>query len=387
MKRFVAMLICAALLLSGCNTIGDGFFVSVTPHQQQGAQEGEQAVSASNYSQLLSALKQMISAGTENLIISVARYVQDSVDSAMRLAIKEVTTSDPVAAYAVESITYEVGASSGQPAVAVEVTYLHDKTEIRKIRNVKDSEEAKGYIANALDQCATGIVLYLEEYSEADFAQMAEDYADENPKKVMEMPQVTVNVYPEAGKSRIVELRFAYQTSRDVLRSMQSQVSSVFDSAAIYVSGYNGDMEKYQQLYAFLMEFLVEGDYQLETSITPSYSLLRHGVGDAKAFATVYAAMCREAELECKVVSGTKDGAPWYWNMVRVDGTYYHVDLNRCSALGGYQQWTDLDMNGYVWDYFAYPESVVPTIPETTAPAETTQTLPTEGSTDPTEEK
>ena len=40
-------------------------------------------------------------------------------------------------------------------------------------------------------------------------------------------------------------------------------------------------------------------DYRIETSITPAYSLLRHGVGDSRAFAVVYAAMCQQAGLEC----------------------------------------------------------------------------------------
>ena len=37
-------------------------------------------------------------------------------------------------------------------------------------------------------------------------------------------------------------------------------------------------------------------------------------------------------------------------------GHYYHVDLLRCSELGGYREFTDQEMSGYVWDYTAYPE-------------------------------
>lgn len=385
MKRFAGLLLCVALLLSGCSAWGDGFFASVTPHRQQGVQTWEESVTVDNYPQLCYVLKQMVASGTESAIISVVRYDQDAISDGLLQATQEVKTTDPIAAYAVEDITYELGTNNGQPAAAIQIRYTHTKTEIRKIRSVQNMDAAKSAIGQALEQCVTGVVLYVESYSDGDFAQMAEDYADENPQIVMETPQITVNVYPETGESRVVELRFAYQTSRDVLRSMQTQVSSVFDSAAIYVGGYSEEQEKYRQLYAFLMEFLVEGDYQLETSITPSYSLLRHGVGDAKAFATVYAAMCREAGLECSVVSGTKEGAPWYWNMVQVDGNYYHVDLNRCSAAGGYQQLIDAEMEGYVWDFFAYPESVAPTAPETTEPAETTPQDPSQQTTAPTE--
>ena len=111
--------------------------------------------------------------------------------------------------------------------------------------------------------------------------------------------------------------------------------------------------EKYEKIFAFLMERLEE--YQQETSLTPAYSLLLHGVGDTKAFAAVYSAICRSAKLECVVVTGTHSGEPWYWNIVCCDGVYYHVDLLKCKQLGRFMLETDGNMGGYVWDYSAYP--------------------------------
>ena len=68
-------------------------------------------------------------------------------------------------------------------------------------------------------------------------------------------------------------------------------------------------------------------------------------------------------------------------------GHYYHVDLLRCSELGGYREFTDQEMSGYVWDYTAYPEcpaaSAAPAA-ETGAARETEK--PTEAPTVPPEE-
>ena len=106
-------------------------------------------------------------------------------------------------------------------------------------------------------------------------------------------------------------------------------------------------------------------DYKFETSITPAYSLLCHGVGDGEAFATVYAAMCRQAGLDSRVVTGTRAGEPWWWIMVCDNGTYYHVDLLQCNAAGGFRELTDTEMEGYVWDYSAYePSAAAETEPE-----------------------
>ena len=129
----------------------------------------------------------------------------------------------------------------------------------------------------------------------------------------------------------------------------------MFDAAVLYVSGEGEDYQKYSQLYAFLMERF---EYKFETSITPAYSLLRHGVGDNRAFATIYAAMCRSAGLECLTVTGTRSGEPWTWNIVLDNGCYYHVDLLRSNLSGQFRELTDAQMHTYVWDYSAYPECI-----------------------------
>lgn len=369
MKRICLCVCIAALLLSGCSGIGSGHYHSVEQHEAQENQNSSQSVSVENFDQLCKALTELTRQATKNQVISFARYDQTKVDQDMRRAIWWVKTYDPITAYAVEKITYEKGASSGQTAVAVTISYVHDRAEIQKIKNAGSMKEAQQIISGVLNNCEAGVVLFLEEYEQADFVQMVEDYAFLYPQWVMEVPQVSATVYPESGTQRVVELKFIYQNSRDSLRQMQSQVSSVFASAELYVIGKGPSLEKYALLNSFLME---RYDYQLETSITPAYSLLHHGVGDARAFATVYAAMCEQTGVKCQVVTGTRWGEPWYWNLICVGDVYYHIDLLRCSQEGRFTPRTDVDMEGYVWDFSAYPESIAPPPPET-EPTESTQ--------------
>ena len=353
MKRIrLPLALALSLLLTGCGWL-DGSYLSVTPHQQQRQSTQTEVISASNYSELIEALETIIAEGTEMAAINVADYPASALERGVAMATDHVMAYDAVAAYAVKQINCELGASVGQPAVAVTIDYHHGRAEIQQIRKVRDSREAQKIVAEALEGFEPGIVLLVEEYEVRDYTQFVQDYAQENPQTVMETPQVTEAVYGSGG-SRVVELVFTYQNSRDSLRRMQTQVQPVFDSAVLYVSGDDADRQKYAQLYAFLMERF---DYKLETSITPAYSLLRHGVGDSRAFATVYAAMCRDAGLECLVVTGTHAGEPWTWNLVLDDGQYYHVDLLRCSESGGFREFPDAEMGEYVWDYSMYPAS------------------------------
>ena len=377
MKRVIICILAMCLILSGCSWM-DGSYLSVTPHRQPANDNPNSVIVVENYLELRRALEDMISSGTESCVISVGGIQEDQLVNSMEIAVRYLRATYPIGAYSVDTIQYELGTSGGVAAVAVEVTYLHSQAEIQKIRDVSDMEEAKGYIRAALANYDTGLVMMVGQYESLDLQQLAEDYAADFPGSVMETPVITEQTFPNAGTKRVVELKFTYQSSRDSLRSMKEQVQRVFESAALYVSHDAEDFQKYSQLYAFLMERF--SDYQIKTSITPAYSLLIHGVGDSKSFATVYSQMCRDAELTCVSVVGTRNGEPWFWNIVQVGGYYYHVDLLSCQSAGGFQLLTDEQMLHYVWDYSAYPECTgQPKAPagEETPPAESTdQTQP-----------
>ncbi len=351
-KGVTASVLALCLLLTGCSFWMNGHYASVEPYMGQNRKEEEGIVSVSSSQEMRKALEDMVSSAVESRTLSVQNMASETVGENIQRAIQNVLKNYPIAAYAVEDIVYEIGVTGGVSAVVVTVHYNHNRAEIRRIRQVEGVEAASELISAALDELEPGIVLSLQSYWGADFTQIVEDYALLRPDVVMEIPQVTVNTYPDKGSVRVVELKFTYQNSRDDLRSMQWYVQPRFESASLYVSGEETESEKFSRLYAFLMETT---QYTVETSITPAYSLLRHSVGDSKAFATVYAAMCRQAGLNCQVVTGTKEGEPWFWNIIQEDDAYYHVDLLQSYAAGAYQKLTDGDMGGYVWDYTAYP--------------------------------
>ncbi len=358
-KARIALVLAICLLLTGCGFSGEKY-ISVTPHREQRQNSQSEAATAENSLDLIRILEEMIQAGTEKGVIYIAGYPADTVDNGMEAARGYAMNTYPLGAYAVEDITYEVGTNGGLPAMAVDIVYRHSRVEIRRIREIEQMEQAQPLVAEALKKYDASLVMKVGMYFERDFQQMVRDFAEMNPEIVMEIPQVTAEIYG-TGADRLVELSFAYQTSRDALRSMQNRVRPVFEAAELYVSGDAAQFQKYSQLFAFLMERF---DYKVETSITPTYSLLHHGVGDSRAFATVYAAMCRRAGLECMVVTGTRSGEPWVWNIVRDNGHYQHVDLLRSSEQGRFREVSDRDMAGYVWDYSAYPECPVVWTPE-----------------------
>jgi len=355
MKRIAALImnvILASCIFGGCAFWMKGDYLSVTPHAADTDIAGEAVVEVTSYAQLRNALSDMVTNCTPSGVISIKSFSNATVDFYVNSAINDVAENTPIGAYAVDKITYEIGINRGAAVVALEFTYRHGRADILGMQKARNTDEVVAAVTTALKQSDPYVVIYTDNYKAIDFMQLVRDFTNENPDLVMELPQVGVFVYPQMGQERIVELTFSYLTDRDALQEMQERVSEVFTSANLYVKDTTQVKDIYSRLFSFLME---RDDYSLETSITPAYSLLQHGVGDSRAFANVYAAMCRQADLDCTVVSGTRDGEPWCWNLVRYRGNYYHVDLLRSSEKGEFLMQNAAEMSGYVWDYSAYP--------------------------------
>ena len=347
--RRLAALVLALAVLSGCGWM-DGSYVSVTPHQVGLEQTVDgNAREVGSYTELQSALVGLIDSGSTEGLFSLADYPRETALTDMEQAVKYAMETYPIGAYAVEAIEYNFGTGLGSQAISVDITYRHSRDQIGRIRMVRRNSGAEAAIADALNACEELLVLQITGYQEADFEAFIRDYAARNPDRVMEVPETEVSICPDKGSTRVVELHFSYRTPQEELRAMREQVQPVFSSAALYVSGQAGERVKLSQLYTFLTERF---EYTLESSVTPAYSLLCQGVGDSRAFAEVYAAMCSRIGLEVLAVRGTWNGEEHWWNLACVDGQWYHVDL---LSPAGFRLLTDAEMTGHDWDRESYP--------------------------------
>ena len=350
MRRTIVLIFIVALLLTGCSWM-DGEYHSVTPHSAAGNQETQEPASVRGFVELREALFALVEDGRQKGTFFTTGMDEETIDRYMRTSIRDMFMNNAVGAYAVEDITYTSGAAGNNIAIVVDVKYIHPRNEILRIKRAEDMTAVENSVASSLKKCEASTVIRVKNYEEIDLVQFVENYVNENPDICMEMPQVSTAVYPEWGNDRVIEINFTYQTARDALRNMQDVVDPIFSSAQMYVQSSEEPLQKFEQLYSFLMERF---DYKLETSINPAYSLLRYGVGDSRAFALVYATMCKNADLECQVIPGTRNGEPWNWNMILLDDTYYHVDLLTCAENGAFTLMTVDEMEDYVWDYVSY---------------------------------
>lgn len=338
------------LLFTGCSFWLQDTYVSVKPYHVQDVGTEYEVITANSYTDVRQALEAMVADCVQSAIIAVPGLDENTIDYYMSSATNYIIRNNAICAYAVNQISYEIGTNGGDLAIAVDIDYNYSRINILRLKRVEDDAAAVAEMEIALQQYEPEITMIISDYQESDFLQLAQDFVDKNPQLCVEMPQINVTLYPESGRERVLVLTFTYWNSREVLRSMQDNVQDVFGQLKV-----DGDTpgQKAAGLYTFLAS---QHEYKMETSITPSYSLLRHGVGDSKAFATIYAAMCRQVGVDCKVVSGARGGEAWHWNVIRDGSVLYYVDILRCLENGSFALLRENEMKGYVWDYSAFRE-------------------------------
>ena len=162
MKRYLiipAVVLC--LLLGGCGWM-DGSYLSITPHQGQNTGVQAKERTASNYLELRTTLEDMVDSGVESAVINVSGYREDLVNQGIANAVASAMQRYPLGAYAVDNITYEVGTNGGRPAISVNITYIHGRSEIRTIENAADMDEVKTLVTAALERCDSNMVAWVK---------------------------------------------------------------------------------------------------------------------------------------------------------------------------------------------------------------------------------
>lgn len=356
-RRLVIVVLCFLLeAMSGCGWIQNEYRV-VAEHKEPPVQtetETEPVIPmASDISSLSSVILDFVYEGSAQNLIDVTMFYGD-----VRLDIATVMARlavEPVYAYAVDYTDYEVVEEDGTVYLKINMVYRRSAEEIAAIVYARDMDRAKSLICTALNNFDVAITMKIAGFSNIDYAAYVLQYCLENPCRVVEIPEVTVTVYPDSGPTRIVEMHFGYENSRDDMRTMLQNVSTVCVSAGAYVHSADDDPQRLERLCEYLV---TRNEYQTaDGTLTPAYSLLCQELASDAGFASVLYYTAKRADLECYLVSGTKDDQPYCWNIVNVDGKYRHIDLMAQWQNGETTPilYADADMEGYQWDTAAYP--------------------------------
>jgi len=173
------------------------------------------------------------------------------------------------------------------------------------------------------------------------------------------MPDISVSIYPDSGIERIVEVSLEYGYTEGELFAMRSDLKAALRGFADLL-----DREREALSVIAIAERLAElcapdetGGSDALPQNTAVGALIR-GAADSEGYALACLAVLRNLGFECELVSGALDREVHYWNIVRIDGEYYHFDVSRLAADGVWNTCLrrDEDMAArYFWDVEGYP--------------------------------
>ena len=118
-----------------------------------------------------------------------------------------------------------------------------------------------------------------------------------------------------------------YYTTAEQEEELTAAVNSAMDSMNL-----NGktEAEKVKLIHDYICD-KVDYDYLgLSDSSNlikyTAYAALCEGKAVCQGYAILFYRMCKEAGLSVRIISGTGNGGPHAWNIVKVDNAYYNVD-------------------------------------------------------------
>lgn len=354
MKRLILILLCI-LALSGCSALAPDSYLSITPHENAEIQPVTiDAITATDFRSLKDAILTFVRAGQPEGIVHVYNY-HGSVETDLPKAAYEVCSLDPLGAYAVDYMTHSCNRLVSYYEIRISTTFRRTIQEISSIHSVNSDEEIKEILATTVSSYADRTAFLVQNYrgQDEDIPTYINQYYNENYATVMEVPSISISIYPETGSTRIIEVNSTYKNVPQHLQAKQQSVENNVTAAVEYIRYREQDYEKMQLLYSYMTQRF---QYHKAKSATPLYDALCSGVADPVGLSQAWKMICDKTGVECLIVSGMKQGEPYTWNIIRTGSYYRHLDLAQCIMnRTGLVTASDSQMEDYYWNTKLYP--------------------------------
>lgn len=366
--RLLAGALSVSLLLTGCASLLEREYSSVTPHSAVPTTEEDPSIlRADSYQELVNALIYLVSGGMEEGAVRLYTDAEDVV-TFLSDACLEVVQEDPLGAYCVEFIKYTIDPVVTYSEARVEITYRRTREQVASIVQATGVTAIRGELESALTSFAPERVLRVSYFEEdASYIQELARQAYYNvPACALGMPDLSVSVYPNTGRQRIVEVLLSYPLERSELETRRAALAETLEDLARDLAG-QPDLPA-----AAALALLELGEYDAQGG-SAANDLFDSGSADSEGLALAYAALCRQLELPCLVAQGTRGEEPHFWDVVRTEEGWRHIDLSAIGQEdgpgredGGDRESgplrTDLALQemGYLWEENSLPACVEP---------------------------
>lgn len=314
-----------------------------------------------NYVQLKNELIGLVNQGRTSAELSFSGYT-GSVRDDMAAVCYEIKTQTPMGAWAVDELAYEFSRIVSYYTAQISVSYKRSAQEMEDVVTLNGVSSLRSYVTDAVNAHSEKLVLRIfsstvnEDYIK-DIVSAA--YFDD-PLLSAGEPYAGVNGYPAEGANRIYEIELDYGMDAGELEELRGEL-------AVRISDMCGEV-KSREPWKRALELAqsLSGSFRAADSGDGSADTVSGALLDGRASsmgaALAYKALCDGLGIECIVVRGrlgTLGTQDHYWNIIGINGDYYHVDISRLKSAGVERSFLLDDARAwgtYMWDSESYPE-------------------------------
>lgn len=140
-----------------------------------------------------------------------------------------------------------------------------------------------------------------------------------------------------------------YTMNESERREMQQKIDPEVELILAGIGMEAGDYEKARYIYEYLASNV---DYELESEENQNIiSVFIHKKTVCQGYASATQYLLQRLGIQSSIVTGTADGGPHAWNLVRLDGAYYYLDTTWGNSM--YQSASEGRKRFTNYNYFA----------------------------------
>ncbi len=145
---------------------------------------------------------------------------------------------------------------------------------------------------------------------------------NDNPELFYVSGMVRVSYYPSTGMAVKVLIEYDNRYDKESIPELLKFVEDEADKALSYIDDSMTDYDKALAIHDYLV---VNHSYDVNSQIRNIYEFFKEGKGVCQGYAQAYAYLLKKCGVE--VGYALSDEMDHMWNMVKIDGEWYHVDV------------------------------------------------------------
>ena len=349
----LAIFLCC-VILTGCINLLEDHFESITEHHiTSSVRPPTEHVTVYDYNEFAAAiLKVVMEHETNSLLLYF--HDGDDVGADIENARNEIMNKHPIGAFAVADLTLNATRIVTHYEIEIEIEYKRTKEQVDSIITVSSEQYLQSQLLDIMsiygEEAVFRSTLYLtEEY----LTQLVKKTYYQNPHRIVMLPIITVEIFPENGTSpddeisredgvdRIYLVQFGY-TESTIMLQRYSEILTANIQRNVGLAAGNTESEILLSLVGIFIESIRFDDGSARTMpahgtqnlLTTAFGALFRGIAVGEGFAMAFKAVADELNFDCYVVLGYYDDMVHAWNIISLYGDYYHVDVAMCVVKG-----------------------------------------------------